>query len=180
MRSRSYSVAVGSSLLLLPLLACPAFPERNREEAPRFPAVGEGTKDAGTPDVGDWQEKVDRSSGKAPPTEGAAHVSRNLASEGKKAPLDPKECPQGEMLFEGACTPKDEVSKILAMRERQALEKYRKAKEPKEAAKAAQELLEQQVVQVGKTEDDLDEIIGMLQEEQKKEEEEKKGRRRKK
>jgi hypothetical protein len=79
----------------------------------------------------------------------------------------PDGCALEEMKFEGKCTGKDEVQRILDRREREAMSKYQTAKRPQEAANAAHDLLEQQVAQVEKTEDDLDEILEILREEKK-------------
>jgi hypothetical protein len=80
--------------------------------------------------------------------------------------LPEEPCPLGQMRLDDLCQPKAEADKILERRETKALEKVREAHGPSEAATASQELLEQQVIQMGRTEANLDEIIEQLQRKQ--------------
>ena len=73
-------------------------------------------------------------------------------------------CEDGE-IFEDHCMPKEKVSEILKERDREAVAKVQQATKPSDRIKAASELLEQQIYQVDKTEDDLDEIIEQLRQE---------------
>lgn len=67
------------------------------------------------------------------------------------------------MRFEGKCVFKDRVSKILDRREARVLSKVKKANKPQQVVEATYELIEQQTQQMGKVEDDLDEIIEQLE-----------------
>ena len=79
-------------------------------------------------------------------------------------------CEKGQMIFEGDCMAKDAVQEILDERGREAVIKVRKARKPKEQAQAAHELIEQQIYQMDKTGDDLDEIIEQLRQENREQE----------
>lgn len=87
-------------------------------------------------------------------------------------------CGDEEMRFEGKCYPKKSVKDVLEMREAEAIRKVQEADEPVKAAKAANQLLEQQINQAAKAEDDLDEILEMLKEKDRKRDSSKKGKRR--
>jgi hypothetical protein len=75
-------------------------------------------------------------------------------------------CREGHMRFDGKCMSKDRVSKILDKRADEAMAKVKEATKPKETAQASHDLIEQQIYQMDKAEDDLDEIIEQLQREQ--------------
>lgn len=202
MKSRSYCAIVGSSLLLLSV-SCTSQSSKSAEQAaslapPRGDVGSSSTDESSTAaeehhgDGGD--EKADAkadtfgrgvSVAKARQlgSEGAGAASEeggtgdegSEGAPGEERRLSADGCADGEMQFEGACRSKEKVKKILDKRKREAMDSYRKAKRPEEAAQAAHDLLEQQVAQVEKTEDDLDEILEMLREEQKKGAPEKEG-----
>ena len=65
-------------------------------------------------------------------------------------------CADEEMRFEGRCYPKKAVKDVLEVREAEAIREVQEADEPVKQAKAAHSLLEQQISQVDKAEDDLD------------------------
>jgi hypothetical protein len=74
--------------------------------------------------------------------------------------VEPEEpCPEGQMFFEGVCTPKTEVVDLVEHREEEALLDLQEPAQEGGSAEAQHRLIEQQIVQVEKAEDDLDEII---------------------
>lgn len=75
-------------------------------------------------------------------------------------------CSKGEMVFEGECLHKDNVEELLEKREQEALRRVKMAEHPEQVADAAHDLLEKQILQVDKAEDDLDEILEDLKNEQ--------------
>lgn len=83
-------------------------------------------------------------------------------------------CAVGAMPFEGKCVNKGKIDRILERRERKALKRVQKAHKPQQMADAAGELIEQQIAQMGKAEDDLDEILEQLRAEDLEERREKK------
>ena len=177
MRSRSYYAIAGSSFLLLSI-SCMTQSKKPEDRPDR---MVEGIADAVDAKADD--KKADDKKAEDPGDDGGwephghpeALDSGEAASsdEGGAAPpdatggLEPQidGCALEAMQFEGKCTPKDKVEKILDRRERIALDKYQKAKKPQQAAEAAHDLLEQQVAQSGKMEDDLDEILEVLRKE---------------
>lgn len=74
-------------------------------------------------------------------------------------------CPDGQMLFEGACTAKTEVGVVLEQRDDAIILDLQEPASAVEEVDAQHQLIEQQIVQVDKTADDLDEIIHDLQRE---------------
>jgi len=114
-----------------------------------------------------WKTPLVAATGAPASTEAAAAAGEPVAPTGKSKRRKKKDgCYAGQMQFEGRCCDKSEVDKILEQREREALVKVQTAKKPGQTADAAHELLEQQIAQMDKAEDDLDEIIEQLKEEQ--------------
>lgn len=74
-------------------------------------------------------------------------------------------CRPGAMRFEGKCLNKRKVQKILDKRDEEIKKKVQDATNAQQQADAAHDFLEQQIAQMDKTEDDLDEIIEQLKEE---------------
>lgn len=169
MRSRSYYAVASSSLLLLSISCSP----QNRKPKDAAPArVVERLDDVKSEAKADEKKAevvVDEASLPPDADAGAEEQDDTGATESEGASdIHADGCADAEMKFEGKCAAKNEVSKILDRREQEALDKYRTAKKPIQAAEAANEFLEQQVAKIDKTEDDLDEIIEMLREEDKK------------
>lgn len=168
MKLRNYYATVSSSFLLLfysfVLTACPSL-EAARSSSKRI-KIQEKTFKNETP-----LETVnqDRFPQPIPSDAGIGRLKERVVQKDVGGQEDEtiEDCGIGEMLFEGKCLPKETVNRILEEREQKALAKLKMAKEAPQQAKAVQELLEQQVVQVSKNEDDLDEIIEMLKEENK-------------
>lgn len=160
MRSRSYSAIVLSSLLLT-AISCfaqqaPASEDWEgrdsgyHKEEPKEEANGdlpEATEDGGGGEDSGFDEAGGLDGGAALP-EGDQDV-----------------CLKGSMVFEGRCISKTEVERLLEHREQQALKRVQQAKMPHDVADAAHDLLEKQIAQVDKAEDDLDEIIAELKKE---------------
>jgi len=176
MRSRSYSAIVHSSLLLFSISCLSQSPKEDGAALPdRFVVLVEedlqkndekhvevqsfetGSSEAEAVNDGEEEEGegegVEGTGGEDPVSEKAGG---GVSSK--------KRCPFGSMVFEGKCHDKQKVKEIVEEREKNALVKVKKAK-PEETADAARELLEQQIVQIDKAEDDLDEIIEQLREE---------------
>lgn len=173
MRSRSYYAIAASSFLLL-AISCMVQDAKVDEKKADVPTVEAPPVGSEAGDDGDTKKAIsldDTGSpfhGLLPPaggSEGGAiaelpdHVQQMV-----EEPPD-RECPTGEMDFEGKCVNKERVDKILDKRKKAALDKVKTAKKPKQTADAAYDLLEQQTAQVDKVEDDLDEIIEQLKEE---------------
>lgn len=176
MRSKSYSAIVHSSFLLLSISCMSQGHQADNKTSPAPTASFDTTEDAKTgedmppedngEEIPDAPEAADDGGG-----EGAPEATEDsgghdpLTAGAHKRPKDG--CATGEMRFEGVCTDKDRVKKIVDKREEKALQKVQQATKPEQAANAAHELLEQQIAQVDKAEDDLDEIIEQLKEEKK-------------
>lgn len=174
MRSRSYYAIAASSLLLL-LTACPAGDAKSdgddRKTASakaddRVEHKADEAKDAA--DSG----TLEGDSGEPPPEgEDTGEHEDDGEDEGDGVPLTAgtsgrkHDCEPGSMPFEGKCTPKDRIAEIVEQREDDALMRVQTAKKPDQTAEAVHDLLEQQIYQVGKAEDDLDEIIEQLRRE---------------
>jgi len=147
MTSRSYYAIAGSSFLLLSLISC-----------------DEGKKD-------DRRDSPNRQVSLAQEGDNAPEVVSEIADLPSHLPTASVPtskhdgCFVGELQFEGRCVDKKRVSEIVEKREAYAIEKVKKAKRPEQKALATHDLLEQQIVQADKVEDDLDEIIEQLEEE---------------
>lgn len=169
MKSRSYSAVASSSLLLLSI-SCLAPKDDKHEDVTQVSVVDAGVDD-GKADEKAEEAKADDGSEEPHEDEQSSHEAEDSGAQdetgGETAPAPRDGCGADEMHFEGECRPKEKIKKVLDEREREALEKYHKAAKPQQAAEAAHELLEQQVAQVEKAEDDLDEILEILREEQK-------------
>lgn len=152
MRSRSYSAIATSSLLLL--ISCTQQRDDHKKDVEEPPRI------IVAPEVEPYPEEARAAEKMA--EEPHPHKEAGPA---EPAPLRDDGCVDGEMPFEGSCRPKEEVQKVLRRREREALAKVQQARRPGQAAEAANDLLEQQISQAAKSEDDLDEIIEMLREE---------------
>jgi len=173
MRLRSYYAIAGSSFLLLSISCLSQSPKPEDPPDRLVEAVADAKADKkadaktdekadAKADEGDSGEGVGTDDGGGPPPDAAG----TKLSDG---------CDREEMPFEGVCTPKDQVQKVLDIRKDVALEKYQKAERPQQAAQAGHELLEQQIAQGDKMEDDLDEIIEVLRDEKRKKDGPKKG-----
>ena len=181
MRSRSYYATAGSSFLLLSIscLMQGAPVEEKKADTPVVDLSSGGTEidcdaetdcdaekplslEDGDPGFHRMVQGVDT---------GMEHVMAHLPDHMQQIEEPPVlKCPTGEMGFEGLCTHKDEVEKVLDKRKKIALDRVQSAKKPQQTADAAYDLLEQNTAQVDKMEDDLDEIIEQLKEEKKAEE----------
>jgi hypothetical protein len=182
MTSRSYFATAGSSLLLLSFssLSCMQKSPSGFDEVPARAAFGEdkardedkdSSSDSGAlpdfpdPDLLDGGEAVD---GDDDGGSAAPEGDDDDGGEEAKATVHADGCGDGEMQFEGKCTSKAVVKKILDKRDKAAVEEVFKAPKGAPKARAYGALLEHQVAQVEKTEDDLDEILEILREEKKK------------
>lgn len=178
MRSRSYSAIVLSSFLLTTISCLSKAPSSDEESAVSAEAKSvrlDSKKDDAKEEA---QEEIPEAADENA-TEGFEEGleegldTMGAEREGEEAPEfeEPKPkrdgCIKGAMRFEGRCLPKDKVDYILHNRKRKALKRVQQAQKPDDAALAAHDLLEQQIAQVDKAEDDLDEIIEELKEEQK-------------
>lgn len=165
MRLRSYSAIVGLSLLWL-ATACQAQGATPREDEPVASLVQE-----------DPQSNEDMEPVIEEPVPEEAAVMTGGSEKGVllvEEPPTPKtaaaskkivECPKGSMLFEGECTHKDKVGKIVDRRKKKAKAKIYSAA-PSASGEAANDLLQSAIVQMEKSEDNLDEMIEQLKEEQ--------------
>lgn len=125
--------------------------------------AGHAGAEGGTPEDDDHGEEKKEEEGAG----GSVPEIFPLMGEKKAGDGRPKRrCPGGQMEFEGRCEAKEKVAQIVEEREKAALENVKKAKEAGDVAEAQNDLLEQQVAQMEKAEDDLDEIIELLEEEQ--------------
>ena len=170
MRSRSYYAIAGSSCLLL-LLACSSHSAEKTDERvdPTIVAVPEKQdekKAEARPDEG----RAGRDEGPVPSIDTGAHTGEEPDGD-PELPTAPSSkprldgCKKGEMRFDGKCLSKKRVEKILEKRDEEVKQKVQDAKNPQQQANAAHDLLQQQIVQMEKTEDDLDEITVQLKEE---------------
>lgn len=176
MRSRSYSAIVHSSLLLFSISCLSqssnedgaALPDRfvdldeedlQKSDEKHVEVQGSETGSREAEAASDGEEEESEGEG----VEGTGG-EESISEKANGGVSSKKRCSLGSMVFEGKCHDKQKVKKIVEEREKKALAKVKKAK-PEETADAARELLEQQIVQIDKAEDDLDEIIEQLREE---------------
>jgi len=179
MRSRScYATAASSGRLWVPLLFCVACLGQDGKQDDGRAAARDRTHAA---DVGTDEHKADekrdekKADEKIPPEHGpdaadggeeTGDADTGSAEETGGPELADDGCELGEMVFEGRCTSKERVSKLLDGRKAEALERVQLASKPKQAVDSAYDLIEQQTYQMDKVEDDLDEIIEQLKREQ--------------
>jgi hypothetical protein len=78
-------------------------------------------------------------------------------------PMRSDGCLEGEMLIDGTCSSKEKIAVEQEAKDETAKKRYKKSKRPAEKAKAAHDILEQQVVQMDRTLDDLDEIQEIIE-----------------
>lgn len=199
MRSKSYyATVVGSSFLLL-LISCLSSQSTKVDErdSPTAAAVvassddGDKPEDAYEDEAGaglagmssggesgeelfGFPEAADDDGGSVEATT-TGEEPLPTASKKKKKRKQKDGCYLGSMRFEGKCLDKRKVSKILDERSLAAMAKVQKAHKPEQVADAAYDLIEQQIAQMDKTEDDLDEMIEQLQDEKREEAQAKKG-----
>jgi hypothetical protein len=186
MRSKSYYAIAGSSILLL-TLGCLSNsakkPDRRADPAVAAASAkadqkkdekkAEDKADDGGFGYGDGEETgtANAEAGAVPPDAsgetGEEPFGEPESLDGPPPSTKPRHdgCKKGAMKFEGKCLNKDRVEKILEKRDEEVKQRVYDAKSPQQQADAAHDLLEQQIAQMDKTEDDLDEIIQQLQEE---------------
>ena len=150
MRSRSYFGIAGSSFLLLFASACLVETVDEGKERKERPSAPEMPPEDPT---------------FLAPTEARPPEEPLQLGEGPLPISGDDGCLEGQMPFEGQCTDKKEVERVLEVRAKRAKKKMKKARGVKEKAKAVNDMLEQQIQQVDKAEDDLDEIIDQLERE---------------
>ena len=191
MMSRRYYGTAGSSfwpLLLLFWVACPshgdkagapreidppvvhadqAKPDDRKAEAKQDDRKAEAKQDDTHGRGGETGEEP--SGEKEPPDLGGGEKAGDEAGTPPKGPRPKGKdgCVRGQMRFEGGCLSKERVSRLLKQREAAAMEKVRKAQTSTEAGEAAYDLIQHHTQQMGKVEDDLDEIIEQLEKENK-------------
>ena len=162
MRSRRYYSVAGSSLLLL-TIGCPS------QDAKRDARRAEPASQVGELVSGDAAQTGGVHDSTGVPEHPGTDMFPAAADGGDEAgvpgpSLKGKDgCRRNQMRFEGKCVFKDRVSKILDRREARVLSKVKKANKPQQVVEATYELIEQQTQQMGKVEDDLDEIIEQLE-----------------
>jgi len=174
MRSRSYFAIVLSSFLLASVSCLSqaqkadskseskfdrAKDEKKEEHQPQFESTSEDAKPVSGDDDTKGPDAVDTG------TDDADDADDDADNGGEEPTYLRDGCSRGLMMFEGVCTSKDKVDQILDRRSREALEKLQTAKKPKQSAEAAGYLIEQNIAQMDKAEDDLEEIIEQLKEE---------------
>jgi len=173
MRSKRYSSIVGSSFSLL-LISCFA-PQSDFKNDKRDEKKGDEVKYDLIPGEDDMGEPPPE-----PPEPGDSGDSGEGDSAGPEVGVGPKfgaghlsvrptskdGCHKGSMRFEGKCMDKEHVGEILDGRDKGIKAKVHNATNPKQQADAAYEFLEQEIAQMDKTEDDLDELIEQLKEQE--------------
>jgi len=163
MRSRSSSTLRASSVAALLCLACETRADPRPESDIMSPTTRVEEKADSVADEG--TEEVDVEASTSTPEIAEDPQPRANPADVVDAVLDAA-CPEGHLWFDGRCTPKKTMKKALEKKDDEVLAKVKNPGDVRDSSDASTALIEQQIVQARKSEDDLDEIIRILEQRQ--------------